>query len=42
MENRDEERREKRERFFYIILLCNLYDFNMLYEKIKYGMLGVL
>ena len=36
-------REERRERgFFYIILLCNLYDFNMLYEKIKYGMLGVL
>ena len=30
MENRDEERRET-DFFFYIILLCNLYYFNMLY-----------
>ena len=34
-------KREERE-IFYIILLCNLYYFNMLYEKIKVGVLGVL
>ena len=32
-------KREERE-IFYIILLCNLYYFNMQYEKIKYGMIG--
>ena len=38
---RTEMKREERE-IFYIILLCNLYYFNMLYEKIKVGVLGVL
>ena len=39
-ENRDEERRERE--IFYIILLYNLYYFNMLYCKIKVGMLRIL
>ena len=38
-----EKREERREReIFIIILLCNLYYFNVLYIKIKYGMLRVL
>ena len=38
---RTEMKREERE-IFYIILLCNLYYFNMQYEKIKYELLDVL
>ena len=38
-----EKREERREReIFIIILLCNLYYVNVLYVKIKYGMLRVL
>ena len=40
IENRNQERRERE--IFIIILLCNLYYFNLLYVKIKYGMLRVL
>ena len=40
MRNKDEER-EVRDIFF-IIELCSLYYFNVLYVKIKTGMLGVL
>ena len=35
-------RKEREERQFYIILLYNLYYFNVLYVKIKVEMLGIL
>ena len=38
----DEEGREREREIFYIILLCNLYYFNVLYYKIKIGMLRIL
>ena len=43
-EQKSREKREEREEreIFIIILLCNLYYFNVLYVKIKYGMLRVL